>query len=481
MSRGGKLALSCALGLVLLLLAEAAARHVPGIAHLPVDASAREYFGVLGVHESDRPLPPRLLPPKTGFRFVLAGDSTAVGFPFGEDLSFGAFLAAGLSAVDARPRDVVPVAIAGRSSAGVRADLEAVFAAEPDLLLLYIGHNEYAHRISRPSPFGPVRHGVLARWLPGLSDLARALRSRSATAGAATTGSEAPMFPSELGHAARLLTHGDPEGLPSAELPLAERERTLHRERYEENVRAILAEASARGVRTVVIEPVSSLLAAPLASGRLFDGRARDAWERGRALTGSDPAAARAALVEARDLDPAPIRLSTEGLAALRRAAGEAPRVALDDGGLERRFVDMVHPHPELAALFAERIAESIPFEDAPRLAPDDGEARARFRLACARRIEARSDAVREGVLAGALLAAHLYLEYGHRAAAEEVVRAVPEKDRTFGLVILLDLALRWRGETAEADAALRSIERLHSDWSAPLAWWRARLAAAGR
>jgi hypothetical protein len=230
-----------------------------------------------------------------------------------------------------------------------------------------------------------------------------------------------------------------------------------------------------------MVEPTASLLAAPVASGRLYDDRAERAWEAGVAARPRDPRAARAKLVEARDLDPAPVRLTSAGLERLRRAAGDTPRVVLDDGGLEPRFVDLVHPSAELAAVFAERIAAALPFEGVPRLEPGDRAALERFRAAERTLLEARPDlreVIEAGNAMGVTVAAYVHLLYGHRAAAEAEARAVPEDRRNFRQILLMDLALRWRGARAEADGLLARAALRHPEWAPAVQWWRQRASA---
>jgi hypothetical protein len=71
---------------------------------------------------------------------------------------------------------------------------------------------------------------------------------------------------------------------------------------------------------------------------------------------------------------------------------------------------------------------------------------------------------------------AQMHLEYGNRGGCEDDVKQVPVPQRTFGMVLLLDLALRWRGAAAEADAALDAMSSLHPDWKPSIDWWRSRV-----
>lgn len=477
-ARGRRRGLALAFGIVAALVcAEAAGRVLVGRGALPSGADAAAYFAALKAHPSDLPLPGPPAPKSGAFRIVVLGDSTAAGFPYGEPLSFGAFLAAGLRAATGKECEAVLRAVPGRSSAGVLADLDGALALAPDLCLLYVGHNEMAHRLAQRSPFGRAHHGWAQRILPGLNDVIGELRD----AGRARRGGDVAGAPQPqrdvLEKAAPILARGDAEARPPSNLPLSPREIELHQARYRASVAEIVERAAAADVPLVVLEPTSSLLAAPLTSGRAFDPRAQLAWEEGKRLLESDPRAAREKLREARDLDAAPIRLTTAGTAALREGAGASPRVALEteSGAIEDRFVDWVHPRPELAASFAEAIARALPPARSPSLADRDHAALERFRSACDAHLRANADRVEPGELDGALLSAQMHLQYGSRAAAEADARAVPAERRTLPLVLLLDMALRWRGADAEANEELEAAARRVPAWRESLAWWRAR------
>ncbi|HKE01379.1 MAG TPA: hypothetical protein VKE69_10250, partial [Planctomycetota bacterium] len=267
-------------------LAEAAARfampRVLGAPTVPADAPRDAYFAALGPHPTDAPTAREPAPKSGPFRIVAVGDSTAVGFPYGEPLSFTSLLASGLTAATSRPCEARHVGVPGRSSAGVVAELDAAFAERPDVLVVYVGHNEFAQRLAVRSPFGPIRHGGFENVVPGLHDLAASVRGWLAERRVSRLEGipEAHLY--ELKGALRLVAFGDPERCTPANLPLTDREVELHLERYRANLRAIGIAAAAHGVPIVFAEPSSSLLAPPLASGARFDPRAQRAWELGR-------------------------------------------------------------------------------------------------------------------------------------------------------------------------------------------------------
>lgn len=88
-------------------------------------------------------LPP--IPPKAAgsFRIVAVGGSTVLGVPDGVQ-GFVAQLERGLRrAAPGRPLEVVNLARSGAPSSEVRAALSAALDADPDLLILLTGHNEF--------------------------------------------------------------------------------------------------------------------------------------------------------------------------------------------------------------------------------------------------------------------------------------------------------------------------------------------------
>lgn len=436
----------------------------------PIDA----YFAALGSHPVDAPSQPKpIFKEKSGFRFVILGDSTAVGFPYSENLSFGAFLAAGLTAATGTKCEFVTIATPGRSSAGVAAELNLAFEAKPDCILLYIGHNEFAHRISNISPFGRWRRDSVKNVFAGIDNILKGIRDARRRPDIRNLPTR---FPSELRAAAELLAAGDPFERSAYLLPLEQEEIEFHKERFKSNIQKIASAARDRNIPIFIIEPASSLLAPPLSSGDLYDSRAREAHAEGLELLKSDPEAARRALRRARDFDPAPVRMTTEMTEVLRRAASPSPTIHIEKEYTEENYCDLVHPKPPLAAIFAERIATELT-GGVPHLENVNKHFVDAFREAAAARIAApeSKSIIISGDEGGRLLAAHMYLQNGNRAAAERIAGGIPIGERSFGIFLILDMALRLRGARDEANNIFNEMLRLHPDWKEPLDWWRAR------
>jgi len=454
------------------------------------DASAADYFKALGAFPGDTehsPLtdPRTLVAPKKkepgAFRVVVIGESTAVGAPYGLDLSFGALLAEGLRAAHpGRTFEVVHVAEPGRSSRGVVNFLDDALAAEPDVLVLYSGHNEFLQRLTQPSPFGRT-HRFPWSWLPRLADAIDGLRDQGVQRRSEEIpASVRPEDRADLALLLRTLGYGNREVVPWPNFPIAPREREILREGYASNLERIAARARERGVPLVAIRPASQLRCAPIASGASFDPAAQRAFEAGEALVARDASAARARLVEARTLDPAPVRMPEDFGAAFDAAMRAAGATVIDADAVARRatgealagdraFVDFMHPRETVHAELAAAVADALP-------APGAG-ADAAFRARVAEILKAHAAeiaAVDDLAASGVQLA---YLTYGNRAAAEAAGRALPEARRNLKSTLALDLALRWGGKTAEADATLaRALER-RPEWAGAIAHWKSRAA----
>jgi tetratricopeptide (TPR) repeat protein len=85
--------------------------------------------------------------PANGFRVFVVGESSAAGFPYPPAYAFGAWLGRRLAA--ALPDlavEVVNAAIAGYSSRRALVAVREITRYEPDLFILYSGHNEWAER-----------------------------------------------------------------------------------------------------------------------------------------------------------------------------------------------------------------------------------------------------------------------------------------------------------------------------------------------
>lgn len=105
--------------------------------------------------------------PKAGLRLVVAGESTAAGFPYGRFGSPAALLQQRLKQqLPDQPIEVISTAMAAINSYTVLDIMPELLAIKPDAVLLYLGHNEYVGLLGVGSQFqaSPNRQLTLA-WL----------------------------------------------------------------------------------------------------------------------------------------------------------------------------------------------------------------------------------------------------------------------------------------------------------------------------
>jgi tetratricopeptide (TPR) repeat protein len=243
--------------------------------------------------------------PDNGLRIFILGGSSAYGFPWGARQAFGRFLAEALAA--SRPERAVEVVNAAAMSYGshrLRILAREVLRYEPDLLVVYGGHNEFVERrfyrdAAGQAPMADRVKIVLYRWRL-YSALARLYAGARAT-------NEPP----------------DTEGKDVGELlgidvsrehavDVGDDERAVALRRFRENLDAILRMADETGVATLLCTVPSNLRGwSPNQSvfGPAVDPDARAsvraALEESRAeIESGDPGAALATLRSALDLAP---------------------------------------------------------------------------------------------------------------------------------------------------------------------------------
>ncbi|HVO73627.1 MAG TPA: hypothetical protein VMT35_06365, partial [Ignavibacteriaceae bacterium] len=123
---------------------------------------ARRYFYV----QSTVPNPPIELfykvKPKNGYRIFVLGESSARGFPYGNNASFPNILQRGLSrAFPGKEIEVINISMAAINSYTLLDLLNGVLEQSPDALLIYTGHNEYYGALG----VGSVQSLGSSRWL----------------------------------------------------------------------------------------------------------------------------------------------------------------------------------------------------------------------------------------------------------------------------------------------------------------------------
>ncbi|MCP4661311.1 MAG: tetratricopeptide repeat protein [bacterium] len=408
------------------------------------------------------------------YRIFALGGSTTAGRPYDAAVAFPRWLERYLEAVDpGRRYEVVNAGAVSYASYRIVVLLRELLRYEPDLLVVYTGHNEFLEERSYSQIIH--QHPALKRLrvrLGGfrITTLARQGWRKLRPQESATT------LPAEV--TAKL------DGWTG--LDLYHRDDELRRSvfaHFEYNLRQIVAIARRYGVAVILVKPVANLkdfspfkseharelspqererFAALKAEGRelVEAGRPDAALERftlaleldaevaelhyriGRChLAREDPAAARAAFVRAKDLDVAPLRAPERILELLTEIAGEYDVPLIDlpailealsrdrygHGILGNEYLlDHVHPDLPVHSLIAERIIEVL--IERGVVAPDPGWS------------EAKRQAIYD--------------------------RAVAGLDRAYYAQRDLNLAkvLGWSGKLAEAEVPLRRAVEVLSD-----------------
>lgn len=348
-------------------------------------------------------------PPGT-FRIFVLGGSSAFGFPWGAHIAFPRVLGDALAAsYPGRRIEAVNAAAMSYASHRLRILTHEILDHDPDLLILYGGHNEFVERrfygeiLDRDARLDPLR----------------ALLHRSALYGWMTR----RLVPAAQRAEAAREPDADPEETPGAMLGFDvdreesvvadDTERQVVREAFEANLRAILDLARARGVEVILCTVASNLRDWPpnrsafdsatdvgsreeatrllqrgtlaLASGAaaeaitlleraraLAPGHALIEYRLGRAYEAMERYDdARDAYVRARDADAQPTRAPGDLNEAIRRLAAEKDVPLVDVERLFERkaprglvgldlIEDYVHPTPHGHRLIALSIWETL-------------------------------------------------------------------------------------------------------------------------
>lgn len=342
--------------------------------------------------------------PPDEFRIFCLGGSTVQGRPFSIETSFTSWLELSLRAADPRRRWRV-VNCGGVSYATYRLApiLQEVLNYQPDLVIFYEGHNEFLE----DRTYARLKHAP--RWLVRAQELASGWRTYNVLREAVWPAGERAAAPQTvLGPEvdARLDWH---EGLAAYHRdPAWQQECIAH---FEFNLRRIVALARSRGVRLVLVNPVSNLDWPPFKAEHASDldpqqlAEVRRLWEAARGCYRTDQARAarlleqavaiddqhaglqfdlgqcylnlgrldeaRQALLRAKDLDICPLRILQPMNAIVLRVAGETGTPLVDADALFREvspggitgpkwFADHVHPTIAGHQLLADALAEEL-------------------------------------------------------------------------------------------------------------------------
>jgi len=242
-------------------------------------------------------------PPGT-VRIFIVGESAAKGYPQPRNLSMQSFLQAMLA--DAWPDRTVEVISLGTTAVASFPLVYLVRDAvryDPDLFVFYVGNNEFfgAYGVASINSFGTMPTWALP-WMRGLRGLAVVQAAEGLVRGKAD-------------ESRTLMEQMVAQTVIEADSPL----RAAAARNLEVHLGRMLDTAAGAGVPAVVCTTAANEAGlAPLGVG---DAAATRFAEGTRLAAAADPAAARRAFLEARDLDTMPWRPIAATEAAIRRAA----------------------------------------------------------------------------------------------------------------------------------------------------------------
>ncbi|NLX94851.1 MAG: tetratricopeptide repeat protein [Rhodopirellula sp.] len=443
-------------------------------------------------------------PPNT-YRVFSVGGSTTFGHPYCDPTSFSGWLRELLPAADAsRNWEVINAGGISYASYRVAALMEDLTRYEPDLFVVYCGHNEFleerAYRdIARwPKPLLATRTALShTRTYAVLHRLLRPLRGR---------GAGADKLPGEVD---AVLDHT--AGPESYRRDDALRQRIV--DHFTFNLQRMIAIARAAGAAVMFVTPASDLKdTSPFKSEHIAnlgkeeldqihqldqeartlesDGRIGDALLAYRKALAIDPRFAErhfrvgkllfeqkrydealAAFQRARDEDVCPLRALTEIVAICRRVAGQYGAPLVDFESLvadtcfqqqghravgKEYFLDHVHPTVAMNGLLARAIIDRMIGEGIVKPGRDWNDTAS---AAVSRRVEGRIDEQAKG-LAFRNLAKVYYWSGKREEAGRQALKALQILGDDRECLFIAGIALREKGEVLESfDYLSRAVD----------------------
>ena len=282
------------------------ANLVPAFELETLDDGTRVYRTAAGQHTETRE---QFLAdkPKNGFRAFVIGGSSAAGTPYTYTYAFPSWLARRLEAENpALTIEVVNAAMSGYGSRRLLAVVEEITTYEPDLLIVYAGHNELAER--RHYAHLLNRNPLLFRFEVALARTQLYQQVRHALG--IDKHEEVPEIEYGVFDMDHMFT-AIHDRLLSSESELFERDRDYAAIHYRHNLERILKIAKAAGTRVVLMTLSQNIVDWEPGASRHppgFSSESEKRWDKsyleGLRLTASDCEAAIEAWSTALELDP---------------------------------------------------------------------------------------------------------------------------------------------------------------------------------
>ncbi|WP_148277377.1 SGNH/GDSL hydrolase family protein [Brumicola pallidula] len=109
--------------------------------------------------------------PKNGYRVIVQGGSTAAGFPYGLGASIAGTLDQRLKpSMPGRYVEVLNTAMSAINSYTLLDFADEIIAQQPDVVLIYAGHNEFLGILGVGSNYTAMGSGITTRWFLSLKD-----------------------------------------------------------------------------------------------------------------------------------------------------------------------------------------------------------------------------------------------------------------------------------------------------------------------
>lgn len=128
-----------------------------------------QWFGTMRYYDTDIKRPFAVPKPESNFRILVLGGSSAAGYPFGPRVAFSKWLELMLNAADkSRNYEVLNLGINGIASYEMEQFIPELIKAGPDLVIIYMGHNDCMKEKARSAAYAPVFFRRLDRALSSL-------------------------------------------------------------------------------------------------------------------------------------------------------------------------------------------------------------------------------------------------------------------------------------------------------------------------